>query len=107
MRVPSEFTPALSSDARITRGYADSQSHSAKSWWGFPPRKRDSSHIIRQVFEDIEALAGKKVMQGNTDTIQYWNLTRNIYRFSPAREGTRFGVHTVDEDIDMMAHLRV
>ena len=44
-------------------------------------------------------------MQGNTDTIQYWNLTRNIYRFSPAREGTRFGVHTVDEHIDMMAHL--
>ena len=45
-------------------------------------------------------------MQGNTDTIQYWNLARNIYRFSPAREGTRFDVHTVDEHMDMMAHLK-
>ena len=69
------------------------------------------SGTIRQVFEDTETLEGKKVvpvgdiMQGNTDTIQYWNLTKNIYRFSPAREGTRFGVHTIDERIDMTAHL--
>ena len=69
------------------------------------------SRTIRQVFESTESLEGKKVipvgdiMQGNTDTIQYWNLTKNIYRFSPAREGTRFGVHTIDERIDMTAHL--
>lgn len=69
------------------------------------------SGTIRQVFEDTKTLEGKKVipvgdiMQGNTDTIQYWNLTKNIYRFSPAREGTRFGVHTIDERIDMTAHL--
>ena len=44
-------------------------------------------------------------MQGNTDTIHYWNLTRNIFRFSPAREGTRKGIHTVDERVDMMAHV--
>ena len=69
------------------------------------------SGTIRQVFEDTKTLEGKKVipvgdmMQGNTDTIRYWNLTKNIYRFSPAREGTRFGVHTIDEHIDMTAHL--
>lgn len=69
------------------------------------------SGTIRQVFEDTETLKGKKVvpvgdiMQGNTDTIYYWNLTKNIYRFSPAREDTRFGVHTIDEHIDMTAHL--
>lgn len=69
------------------------------------------SGTIRQVFEDTKSLEGKKVipvgdiMQGNTDTIQYWNLTKNIYRFSPARAGTRFGIHTVDERIDMTAHL--
>ena len=44
-------------------------------------------------------------MQGSTNTIQYWNLSRNIYRFSPAREGTRFGVHTINEHIDMMTHV--
>ena len=69
------------------------------------------SGTIRQVFEDTETLEGKTVipvgdiMHGNTDTVRYWNLTRNIYRFSPAREHTRFGAHTIDEHIDMAAHL--
>ena len=69
------------------------------------------SATIRQVFENTTTLAGKMVvpvgdiMQGNTDTIHYWNLTRNIFRFSPAREGTRKGIHTVDERVDMIAHV--
>ncbi len=69
------------------------------------------SGTIRQVFEDTKTLEGKivvpvgDIMQGNTDTIQYWNLTKNIYRFSPAREGMRFGIHTIDERADMTAHL--
>jgi len=42
---------------------------------------------------------------GNTDTIHYWNLTRNIYRFTPARVGTRKGVHGTDEKLDMSAHI--
>lgn len=72
---------------------------------------RTFNATIRQVFEDTATLKNKKVipvgdiMQGNTDTIQYWKLTKNIYRFSPAREGTRFGVHTIDEHIDMAAHM--
>lgn len=45
------------------------------------------------------------LMTGNTDTIHYWDLTPNIYRFSPRREGTTFGVHTVDERIDMRTHV--
>ena len=44
-------------------------------------------------------------MQGNTDTIQYWNLTRNIYRFSPTRQGEKGGVHAGDEHMGMVAHL--
>ena len=68
------------------------------------------SGTVRQVFENTSTLTGKTVvpvgdiMQGNTDTIHYWNLTQNIYRFSPAREGTRKGIHTTDERVDMMAH---
>ncbi|KAF2093010.1 putative vacuolar carboxypeptidase Cps1 [Rhizodiscina lignyota] len=66
---------------------------------------------IRSVFEDVESFKGKTIvavgdiMLGNTDTVHYWNLTRNIYRFSPARAGTRINVHTIDERIDMDAHL--
>ena len=59
------------------------------------------SGTIRSVFESAPTLGGRKVipvgdiMLGNTDTIQYWDLTDNIYRFSPRREGTSSGVHTI------------
>jgi Gly-Xaa carboxypeptidase len=42
---------------------------------------------------------------GNTDTIHYWNVSPNIYRFSPARAGTRFGIHTINERVDINAHI--
>jgi len=67
--------------------------------------------VIRQVFESTSSFSGKTVvpvgdiMTGNTDTTHYWNLTKNIYRFTPARAGTRKGVHTVDERIEMKAHV--
>ncbi|KAL3471277.1 hypothetical protein BJX99DRAFT_250537 [Aspergillus californicus] len=35
----------------------------------------------------------------------YWNLSRNIYRWSLAREGRALNIHTVDERIGMDAHL--
>lgn len=68
---------------------------------------------LRQVFEDVEdTLPGVEtvvpvgsIATGNSDTAHYWNLTRNIFRFTPAREGTRLGVHTVDERMEMSAHL--
>ena len=64
------------------------------------------AHVFNQ---KLKRHRGEKLWEDNCallpDTIQYWNLTRDIYRFSPAREGTRFGVHTVDEHIDMMARL--
>ncbi|KEQ58937.1 putative vacuolar carboxypeptidase Cps1 [Aureobasidium melanogenum CBS 110374] len=67
---------------------------------------------IRQVFENTaEKLSAKKVIPvgaisaGNTDTAHYWALTRNIYRFSPLSEETAKGPHTVDERVDMQAHL--
>lgn len=69
------------------------------------------SSIIRSVFEDASDMKGKTVvpvgdiMTGNTDTVHYWNLTRNIYRFTPARAGARKGVHAVDERIQMRAHV--
>ncbi|XP_041459504.1 N-fatty-acyl-amino acid synthase/hydrolase PM20D1-like [Lytechinus variegatus] len=39
------------------------------------------SHSIRQVFPSVLVTPG--VMIGNTDTRYYWNLTNNIYRFTP------------------------
>jgi Gly-Xaa carboxypeptidase len=67
---------------------------------------------IRQVFENTsETLSAKKVVPvgimstDNTDTRHYLKLTRNVYRFSPLSEETAKGAHTVDERIDMGAHL--
>ncbi|KAL2868410.1 Gly-Xaa carboxypeptidase [Aspergillus lucknowensis] len=67
--------------------------------------------VTRSVFESVPSLRGKTVvvsgdiMTGNTDTRFYWNLSRNIYRWSPAREGRALNIHTVDERIGIDAHL--
>lgn len=44
-------------------------------------------------------------MFANTDTARTWNLTRNIYRFTPSDLAEAFGIHTVDERISLHGHL--
>lgn len=67
--------------------------------------------VTRSVFESIPSLGGKKVvvsgdiMTGNTDTRFYWNLSENIYRWSPSREGKSLNIHTVDERVSIDVHL--
>ncbi|KAL4754822.1 hypothetical protein BDW72DRAFT_103205 [Aspergillus terricola var. indicus] len=67
--------------------------------------------VARSVFESVPSLKGKTVVvggditTGNTDTRLYWNLSPNIYRWSPAREGRALNIHTVDERIGIDAHL--
>ncbi|KAI1779138.1 carboxypeptidase S [Hypoxylon cercidicola] len=69
------------------------------------------SGTIRHVFQTTESGQGKTVvpvgniMTGNTDTVHYWDLTRNIYRFVPSRDGTRLNRHGIDERMGMTAHL--
>ncbi|KAI1137766.1 putative vacuolar carboxypeptidase Cps1 [Hypoxylon sp. FL0543] len=69
------------------------------------------SGTVRHVFESTESGRGKTVvpvgniMTGNTDTVHYWSLTRNIYRFTPSRNGTRMNQHGIDERMGMAAHL--
>lgn len=69
------------------------------------------SGTLRYVFESTQAGSGKivvpvgNIMTGNTDTMHYWNLTRNIYRYTPSRDGTRLNAHAIDERMDMVAHL--
>ncbi|KAI5244989.1 putative vacuolar carboxypeptidase Cps1 [Aureobasidium subglaciale] len=62
---------------------------------------------MRQVFETSarRVVPVGSLATGNTDTAHYWSLTTNIYRFSPVMEGQAKGVHTVDERVDMQAHL--
>lgn len=46
-----------------------------------------------------------ELMTGNTDTRHYLGLTRNVYRWSPTRQGGSDGVHTIDEKVNMTVHL--
>ncbi|CAN6609294.1 carboxypeptidase S [Trichomonascus vanleenenianus] len=45
------------------------------------------------------------LMTGNTDTRYFWNLSKNIYRFTPQRIEDDPGFHTVNEHISIEAHL--
>lgn len=59
---------------------------------------------IKQTFGEDYVVA-PSLMTGNTDTKFYWDLSRNIYRFSPVRDEGRANVHTVDERIGMKEHI--
>ncbi|KAJ3515123.1 hypothetical protein NLJ89_g1956 [Agrocybe chaxingu] len=56
------------------------------------------SRAVQATFGE-EVITAPSAMTGNTDTRHYWNLSENIYRWSPTRVGTRLGIHTVDERI--------
>jgi len=50
-------------------------------------------------------ISAPSAMTGNTDTRYYLDLSENIYRWSPARVGSRLNVHTVDEKIMTSGHV--
>ncbi|KAJ6087292.1 hypothetical protein N7467_006206 [Penicillium canescens] len=74
------------------------------------------SGVARSVFESHpnplsksdtkpKVVVSGDVMTGNTDTRFYWPLSKNIYRWSPARAGGTLNIHTVDERIRLDVHL--
>lgn len=45
-------------------------------------------------------------MTGNTDTRFMWNLSKNIYRFTPMdRKFGAVGIHTIDERVRVQDHV--
>lgn len=62
-----------------------------------------SGTIKQALGEDM--IVSPSIMTGNTDTKYFWNLSRNIYRFTPVEEGGRFNGHTVDERVSIKGHL--
>lgn len=52
-----------------------------------------------------EIIVSPSAMTGNTDTRLYWNLSPNIYRWSPVRSQDKINIHTVDEMIKIDAHV--
>jgi Gly-Xaa carboxypeptidase len=48
-----------------------------------------------------------ELMTGNTDTRHYLDLTPNVYRWSPTRQGGSLNGHTIDERVDMNVHMEL
>ncbi|RFU34278.1 hypothetical protein B7463_g2096, partial [Scytalidium lignicola] len=48
-----------------------------------------------------------ELMTGNTDTRHYLDLSQHIYRWTPVRSDSRSNIHTIDERINMNAHIEV
>lgn len=75
------------------------------------------SGVTRHVYEDLvfpeikyPVITAPAIMTGNTDTRHYWNLTRNIFRFTPAFIGDFIGethIHSVDEKLPFDSHLQL
>ncbi|ANB12614.1 Cps1p [Sugiyamaella lignohabitans] len=68
---------------------------------------------VRQVFEDVNGgivdspiAITPSIMTANTDTRHYWNLTKNIYRFTPIANPFDYNIHTVDEHTSVDGHLK-
>ena len=62
------------------------------------------SSAVKNVFGEHVILA-PSLMTGNTDTKYYWKLTRDIWRFTPIKEGGRGNAHTVDEFVGSKDHV--
>lgn len=70
---------------------------------------------IKHVFEDFaeyrdgdnhkDITVSPSCMTGNTDTRYYWDLTDNIYRFTPIRQVERANAHAIDERVSLDAHI--
>ncbi|KAM9931955.1 hypothetical protein OXX80_008400 [Metschnikowia pulcherrima] len=70
----------------------------------------------RHVFEDLvyekelgyPIVSAPILMPANTDTRYYWNLTRNIYRYSPMKINVfENNAHSVNEKIEFDGHLQL
>lgn len=71
----------------------------------------------RHVFEDLiftnltePVIVAPAVMPANTDTRYYWNLTKNIFRYTPLFNNDPIHenrIHTVDERIKFESHLEL
>lgn len=51
-----------------------------------------------KLYSGTSVILGPSLLMQNTDTMHYWNLTKNIFRFSLVTESDHYnGVHTVNE----------
>jgi Gly-Xaa carboxypeptidase len=62
------------------------------------------SSTVKHVF-GRNVVISPSLMSGNTDTKFYWELSRDIWRFTPIGSGGRGNAHTVDESVGAKEHV--
>ncbi|KAF4455516.1 hypothetical protein F53441_2178 [Fusarium austroafricanum] len=58
-------------------------------------------------FEGGKVVPVGEIMNGNTDTRHYLNLSPHIYRWTPTRQRGSENIHTIDERIRMDSHMDI
>lgn len=77
------------------------------------PSSGDVWDVFSGTIQHAFAFAGGKVvpvgelMTGNTDTRHYLDLTPNVYRWSPTRQGGSENGHTINERVNMTVHMEL
>ncbi|WVQ84331.1 hypothetical protein IAT38_006483 [Cryptococcus sp. DSM 104549] len=91
-----------SSDTLIVTLSESSEPAPATSWtsdqWAV------MSSAIRATFGEY-TVASPSLSTSNTDTRNYWDISSNIFRWTPARTGTRLNAHGANERIMLKTHM--
>lgn len=104
----SIYTPNIDSNPRnttITLSNSDDNLDPA-------PRSPEDTEAWKILSNTVKSVFGKEtilapsLMTGNTDTKFYWDLSRDIWRFTPIYGGGRGNAHTVDEWVGIEHHVR-
>ncbi|GAA5878662.1 hypothetical protein JCM16303_002161 [Sporobolomyces ruberrimus] len=61
--------------------------------------------ILHTLDRSNDLVVAPGIMTGNTDTRYYWNLSKNIYRFTPINRVKSINLHTVDERLFFDDHI--
>ncbi|GAA5980696.1 hypothetical protein JCM5350_006355 [Sporobolomyces pararoseus] len=61
--------------------------------------------ILHTLDRSNDLVVAPGIMTGNTDTRYYWNLSKNIYRFTPINRSKSVNLHTVDEKLFFDDHI--
>ncbi|GAA5963110.1 hypothetical protein JCM3765_001773 [Sporobolomyces pararoseus] len=61
--------------------------------------------ILHTLDHSNDLVVAPGIMTGNTDTRYYWNLSKNIYRFTPINRSKSVQLHTVDERLLFDDHI--
>lgn len=99
---PAPITPTVGAPFELMSG-------TIKSIWQdvivAPSGMIGECHTQSELLQRLTSVSWPCTLTANSDTKWTWQLTRHIYRFTPARVSQISGYHTVNEKLHKDAHL--